>query len=208
MFRYEKEMIPILRRHLSDIYNTKYFLEEFSSGIGIADLVFTTKKFEKRKTLDDFESMFYIINYLNKKNQIINITELITKYNLKKDKLYILIQFLKELECIVGLADDKFIIKKSYLPCLKDIFSIEAKLFDWKKGFYQALRYKHYSHKSFLAISEKYSHRVDKELLKVNNIGLISVSHTGIEILINPKKNNPINKTAFYYLSESFVSQL
>jgi hypothetical protein len=44
--------------------------------------------------------------------------------------------------------------------------------------------------------------------LKENNIGLIAVSPSDIDILINPKKNNPINKTAYYYLSERFVSQI
>lgn len=208
MFRYEKDMIPVLREHLSKIYNTEHFLEEFSSGMGRADLVFTTKEFEQRNTLEDFEAMFYVINYFNTKNKKIIIADLISKHNLRKDKLFILIQFLKELNYIVDYDEGRIIIKQNYQPCLQDLFSIEAKLEDWKKGFYQALRYKHYSHKSFLAISYKYCHRVDKVLLKENNIGLIAVSPNSIDILINPKKTNPINKTAYYYLSESFVSQI
>lgn len=44
MFRYEKDMIPVLRENLAQVYNTEFFLEEFSSGLGIADLVFTTNE--------------------------------------------------------------------------------------------------------------------------------------------------------------------
>jgi len=208
MFRFEKDMIPVLREHLSKIYKTAHFLEEFSSGMGRADLVFTTKEFEKRNTLEDFEAMFYVINYLNTKNRKIVIADLISKYNLKKDKFLILIHFLKGLNYIVDYDEVRIIIKQNYQPCLQDLYSIEAKLEDWKSGLYQALRYKHYSHKSFLAISYKYCHRVDKVLLKANNIGLIAVSQNSIDILINPKKTNPINKTAYYYLSEIFVSQI
>ena len=127
---------------------------------------------------------------------------------MKKEKFSILIHFLKELNYIVDYDEFRIIIKQNYQPGLQDLYSIEAKLEDWKSGFYQALRYKHYSHKSFLAISNKYCHRVDKVLLKENNIGLIAVSPNSIDILINPKKTNPINKTAYYYLSEIFVSQI
>ena len=140
MFRYEKDMIPVLREHLSKIYNTEHFLEEFSSGMGRADLVFTTKEFEQRNTLEDFEAMFYVLNYFNRKNKKIIIADLVSKHNLKKDKFFILIQFLKELNYIVDYDEGRIIIKQNYQPCLQDLFSVEAKLEDWKKGFYQALR--------------------------------------------------------------------
>ncbi|WP_315817377.1 hypothetical protein [Paraflavitalea speifideaquila] len=42
MFRYEKEMIPVLVENLAKIFNTQYIAKEFSTGNGIADLVFTT----------------------------------------------------------------------------------------------------------------------------------------------------------------------
>ncbi len=207
MFRYEKDMIPVLREHLSQIYNTEHFLEEFSSGMGIADLVFTTKDFVRRNTLGDFESMFYLVNYFNGKNRIITVTDTVSKNKLKKEKFLSLIRYLKDLNYIVEYDEGRIVIKQNYKPCLWDLFSVEAKLEDWRKGFYQALRYKHYSNKSFLAISHKYYHRVDKVLLRRNNIGLISVSPNNIDIVINPRKADPINKTAHYYLCESFVSK-
>jgi hypothetical protein len=208
MFRYEKDMIPVLREHLTQVYKTDFFLEEFSSGLGIADLVFTTKKIDVRDTLVDYESMFYIINYFNIINIKINPAELIATHNLKKDKFSKVIRFLTELNFIVRYNDGNFIVKQCFTPCLQNIYSIEAKLEDWKKGFYQALRYRQYSQKCFLAISKEYAHRVDTELLKTNNVGLISVSPTSIEIVINPSYQEPTNKTAFYFLSESFVTKL
>src|ERR1035437_758727 len=208
MFRFEKDMIPVLREHLSLIYNTEHFVEEFSSGLGIADLVFTTKKVDVRDKLVDYESMYYILNYFNNINHIIIPADLISKYNLKKGKFCDVIRLLKGLNCIVEYTEGQFIVERNYKPCLYDLNSIEAKLGDWKKGFYQALRYKHYSHKCFLAISYEYAHRVDKNLLKTNNVGLISVFPTKIEILFDPIKEEPVNKTAFYYLSETFASKL
>jgi len=208
MFRYEKDMIPVLREQLTQVYKTEFFLEEFSSGLGIADLVFTTKKIDVRDTLVDYESMFYIINYFNIINTKIDPASLISSHNLKKDKFNKVIRFLTDLNFIIWHNDGHFIVKQSFKPCLRNLFSIEAKLLDWKKGFYQAMRYRQYSQKCFLAISKEYAHRVDTKLLETNNVGLISVSPTEIEILINPLYQEPTNTTAFYFLSETFVSKL
>lgn len=208
MFRYEKDMIPVLRENLTQVYKTVFFLEEFSSGLGIADLVFTTNKIDVRGTLVDYESMFYIINYFNIINIKFNPAELIATHNLKKDKFNKVIRFLTDLNFVVRHNDGHFIVKQCFTPCLQTLYSIEAKLEDWKKGYYQALRYRQYSQKCFLAISKDYVHRVDRELLKTNNVGLISVSPSTIEIIINPLYQEPTNKTAFYFLSESFALKL
>lgn len=208
MFRFERDMIPVLKENLSYIYNTEHFVEEFSSGLGIADLVFTTQKVDVRDKMVDYESMYYILNYFNNTNHIINPAELISKYSLKKGKLYEVISLLKDLKYITDYKEGLFIVLRNYKPCLLDLNSVEAKLGDWKKGFYQALRYKHYSHKCFLAISNEYAHRVDKNLLKTNNVGLISVFPTKIEIILDPLMEEPVNKTAFYFLSENFASKL
>jgi hypothetical protein len=201
-------MIPILREHLSRIYNTEHFVEEFPCGLGIADLVFTTQEVDDRRTLVDFESMFYITNYFNTKNKKVILSELYSNNNLKKDKFANVVRYLKETNCIIDYNDGQILIQQNYQPCLQDLYSVEAKLSDWKKGFYQALRYKNYSHKSFLAISYEYAHRVDNDLLKTNNVGLISVFPDKIEIVINPHKREPDNTTAFYYSSESFVARM
>ena len=61
---------------------------------------------------------------------------------------------------------------------------------------------------SFLALSSEYIHRVDKDLLIKNNIGLISVSPEKTRIIINPKKDNPKDEIAFFYLGEKFTKEV
>ncbi|MGI6311434.1 MAG: hypothetical protein ACOXZU_07875 [Bacteroidales bacterium] len=208
MFRYEKDMIPVLRENLAQVYNTEFFLEEFSSGLGIADLVFTTNEINIRDTIVDYESMFYILNYFDIINVKFNSADFVATHNLKKDKFNKVIRFLTDLNFVVSLSGGYFMVKQCFTPCLQTLYSIEAKLEDWKKGYYQALRYRQYSQKCFLAISKEYVHRVDKELLKANNVGLISVSPSSIETIINPLYQEPTNKTAFFFLSECFASKL
>lgn len=199
MFRYEKDMIPVLRENLAQVYNTEFFLEEFSSGLGIADLVFTTNEINIRDTIVDYESMFYILNYFDIINVKFNSADFVATHNLKKDKFNKVIRFLTDLNFVVSLSGGYFMVKQCFTPCLQTLYSIEAKLEDWKKGYYQALRYRQYSQKCFLAISKEYVHRVDKELLKANNVGLISVSPSSIETIINPLYQEPTNKTAFSF---------
>jgi hypothetical protein len=209
MFRYEKDMIPILKEHLSTMFNTNYFVEEFSTGIGIADLVFTQNIEARTTSINDFESISYILNNINSnKSKKISIEDRLNTNKLSKAKFLKLISFLEELECISIMDNNIIKVKKQYKPRTDELYSIEAKLRDWRGGLYQALRYKNYSHKCYLAISQSYLRLVDIELLKLNNVGLISVSNDSIEIILKPKKENPINKIAQFYLSENFVSKI
>jgi len=171
-------------------------------------LVFTTNEINIRDTIVDYESMFYILNYFDIINVKFNSADFVATHNLKKDKFNKVIRFLTDLNFVVSLSGGYFMVKQCFTPCLQTLYSIEAKLEDWKKGYYQALRYRQYSQKCFLAISKEYVHRVDKELLKANNVGLISVSPSSIETIINPLYQEPTNKTAFFFLSECFASKL
>ena len=45
------------------------------------------------------------------------------------------------------------------------IIAIEAKLSDWKNGFYQALRYRYFANQSYLAIKNGYIKNIDKSTL-------------------------------------------
>ncbi len=94
---------------------------------------------------------------------------------------------------------------RKYKAHTQNLFSIEAKLKDWKSGFYQALRYKFFSNKSYLAYPKQYIHRVDLELLKQHNIGLIAVDNDSIEFVYAPKVEKPQDKISHLFLSEMFA---
>ncbi len=209
MFNFEKEMIPILRKYLSEKYQISdwYFLSEFNSGNWIADLVFVTEKDNNREAmLLDYELIFTILKYFNRKNKIIEIKKFYKDTFLTKKQVLNLINFLLKNEILEKINENEFFVKNTYSPPIKKIISIEAKLNDWKGWFYQALRYKTYSHESYLAISEDFAHRVDLNLLKEHNIGLIVVSHEKINIALKVKKENPTNSVAHAYLAEKIMN--
>jgi hypothetical protein len=207
MFKFEKDMIPVLKKCLSEKYQTAYFIDEFNSGNGIADLVFTTEKINNNKRyILDYELIHIVFKYFNRKNKKIEVKKLFKDTFLTKKQTYGLIKYLLENDILEPIDKENFYVKKKYSPPIKKIISIEAKLFDWKGGFYQALRYKAYSHKSYLAISEEFAHRVDRDLLKEHNIGLIIVSPEKIDFSINIINEKPSNIVAHAYLSEKMAN--
>lgn len=206
MFKYEKNMIPVLKEYLVKKYTKSYFINEFNSGNGIADLVYSTEVEEQKRIILDYRLIYVALNFLNKKNKMIKIKKFYENTFLSKRKAIELINFLLENGNLEQIDEDNVLIKGEYVAPVKNITSIEAKLFDWKKGLCQALRYKSYSNQSYLAISKEFFHRVDLNLLKENNIGLIVVAPNEVQITLNPKIRKPSNIVAHTYLAEKFYS--
>jgi len=61
------------------------------------------------------------------------------------------------------------------MPLSGTVVAIEAKVSDWRRGLQQALPYRLCSHMTFLAISARYLHRVDRVMLGKFGVGLIAV---------------------------------
>ena len=59
---------------------------------------------------------------------------------------------------------------------------------DWKAGLEQAARYKQYANEVYVAVSSEHISKIDKELLKNMNIGLMSVSQGKLRIPVKAKK--------------------
>ncbi len=77
----------------------------------------------------------------------------------------------------------------------KTIIAMEFKLKDWKKAFIQAFTYLLIANYVYIVLYHKNIKNVDKDLLKINGIGLISATKNRYRIILKPKKNNKIDKT-------------
>jgi hypothetical protein len=202
MFQFEKEMIPVLIEKLSMLYHTNYFLLEFNSGNGVADLVFTTEMSNESLMLNDYGMMsLFTSSFLGQKEIH---KESLYKQTSDKARLERLLAYLEGKDYI-DFDEENILFIKQYKPHTKNLIAIEAKLKDWKSGFYQALRYQFFSHQTFLAYPSEFIHRIDLNLLKEYNIGLISVDIDEINIIINPKEKKPKDITSYYFLSENFA---
>jgi hypothetical protein len=206
MFRYEKDMIPVLKIFFKEKFNQSLSVEELNTGIGIADVVFTKMINKREYYFDNFELLYHTLTLLNRKNKRIYEIDFVTRFS--KKQINSMIEKFLSMELIEEYCSDFFYVKNRLTPTIDEFYAVEAKLENWKCGFYQALRYKNFAQKSFLALSSEYIHRVDKDLLAQNNIGLISVSVDNTRIIISPKKNTPKDAIAFFYLGEKFTKDV
>jgi len=206
MFRYEKDMIPVLKEFFKERFNQYLSVEELNTGIGIADIVFSNKINRRDYYFDNFELLFHTLTLINRKNKKISEIDFVTRFSKKQIKS--IIEKYLSMELIEEFDSEYYYIKNKLTPSITEFSAIEAKLKDWKSGLYQAIRYKNFAQKSFLALSSEYIHRVDKNLLLENNIGLISVSIDNTRILINPRKDAPNDEVAYFYLGEKFTKNI
>lgn len=204
MVQLESELIPIISGARHQLKGGKGVAVEVSSGYGIADLVF----FEfNQKVVDqrvrnginpiDGGNLLRIIIELQKysKNETISITSLRRVTSSIKE------------EMITYLIDNNFLIREAgssksfrkgldYENGLKDVVAIEAKLKDWKRGLYQAYRYRSYADRSYLAVYTKYINAPLKnmEQFRKYNVGLIEVGEDGVKVHFEPKKEASSDK--------------
>lgn len=72
--------------------------------------------------------------------------------------------------------------------------AIEFKICDWKTGLKQAKRNRILFPYNTLAIWKDFSHRVNKDELETEGIGLIVISHNESDQLLNPKRSPYIDR--------------
>lgn len=205
MFKYEKEMIPVLEQEFVKKYSNASMIREFNSGNGIADLTIAVESDVKPTvSIKNYSEMYYLTNFFNRKGKRIFSQKLIKENKLDKKTLYTLIKKLIKGNYLIQ-QDESYVVLELYKPSVKRFIAIEAKLNKWKEGFYQASRYRCFSHKSYLALPHDKIKNVDIDMLSAYKIGLISVFKDMIKIINNPPLQSPKNITAYYHLTESVI---
>lgn len=218
MVRWESELIPILSGAKSKLKGGHKEAVEVASGYGVADLVF----FEFNKNIVN-ERIKQRLNPIEQANLIRLLIEL--EHYAKDESINITAlkksaPFLKE-EVITYLVEHNFLVKNydeknklsfkkgiSYQNGLEGVIAIEAKLKDWKRGLYQAYRYRSYADKSYLAI---YTKSIATPLRNIDefkkyNVGLIEVMDTGVKVHFNPKKEKRADAYTKAVAYESLLS--
>jgi len=195
-FKFENEMVDYMIDPLSKIFNTKNYLTEFQTGNGIPDVIFA-------QNIDKNNEKF---NY----NEFSLISRLLRKKNILEDELQNnRIKSYLTSNGYITENNNKFIVQKRKLnAAVENIIAIEAKLSDWKNGFYQALRYRYFANQSYLAIKNVYIKNIDKNLLKEYGIGLISVNENGTKIVLKAKKQKPLDPISNLYSAQQIILKL
>lgn len=79
-----------------------------------------------------------------------------------------------------------FSVKNQNRDLSKRFVAIEVKIKDWKQGLYQAVQYKTFAERSYLALYEEYADGVDIKMFQKYNVGLIIFNETEIVVKSTP----------------------
>lgn len=199
-------------KQLENIFIQEGFFtrQELGVGYGVADLVVIKKEKVNpdscalRKRYGQFgkllrEEYFKVLQLLPDEHsgrKPVDVDYLIEKTHLTRSFLkYTILRSLAEKKYIKS-EDEKFYFKvNGWMPIANEVIAIEAKMRDWQRGLVQANRYKIFADKVFLAIPSDISNRVDRNLLKKHNIGLIVFSpESNIKkVSLAPRKTRPMD---------------
>jgi len=206
MFSSEKQLVEKLVLDLQEKYNTQYIVRELRGGNNIADIVYTTDINRDNIVFDEYFNAYYYFNIIYKKKKIhIDDTRI---SDLKTSKKFY--NFLRELEELgyVKIEGNYVTSVKKIDAVTKNFIAVEAKISDWRAGLEQAIRYKQYADEVYVAVSSEYVDKVDKDLLRSMNIGLMSVSDGKLKIPVKAKREKVEKLDIQYYIEDRFLKQL
>lgn len=200
----ESSLIPIIQEAGRDIFSQKYktnfdSVVEVGATHGIADVVFYNYDDEavakrERMQIAPIESQDVLKTLLLIKNKRkLTFTYLVETLPFSEQKLKRDILGYLEETGIVTREKDYYMVDYQYDIGLKKSVAIEAKVRDWKRGLYQAQRYRWFAEASYLAIYEDYITQPQKNLnlFEFYNVGLLSVGNNGVDVLYSPKSQKP-----------------
>ena len=172
---------------------------EFSVGRGIADLYIVDEDqiaLRKRKDLAvpavTDKTQNQIVEIISRADGIRyeELLEYLSQHKLINTKHHLSMLF--EQGVIYSNDTQRIYVKEiADANIIKHSVAIEAKVRDWRKGIKQALRYKNFADKSYLALYESHVNvaRDNLHVFETLNIGLIGVSDTGINVYYEPTAN-------------------
>ena len=174
---------------------------EISAGFGIADIVFFQFNEEivadrRKRQLQPIPSEEIIKTlFLIRNRKRISLTYLANTLPFGEKQLkFRVLRFLEEKGLISKIDTDNYTINYRYVIGLNRSVAIEAKVKDWKRGLYQAYRYKWFADASYLALYKSYVEQPKNniQLFKKLNVGLLSVSESQVEeVIYRPVRERP-----------------
>jgi len=206
MFTSEKVLVDKLVIDLQEKYDTQYIVRELRGGNNIADIVYTTDLNRDSIVFNEYFNAYYYFNGIYNKKSVA-IKEIQISNPMIDKKFHDFLHKLEEMGYI--RIDSNYITSiKNIDAVTKNLIAVEAKLSDWKAGLEQATRYKQYANEVYIAISSEHINKVDKDLLRDMNIGLMSVSQGNLRIPVKAKKEKVKKLDIQYYIADRFLKQL
>lgn len=211
-----KNKSKILRGTFSGAYRGFESTDEMVSDFGVVDVLFykfRSNYLAKRRTASNISSSDLINTLLyvgSDKSKIFSVTSLKSLLPYTENEIEKILLKHEKLGLIKRLKGKNYRAIYNYKIGLQTGLAIELKLKDWKRGFYQAYRYKWFAEISYLALYSRHAKQAIKniELFKRYNVGLIQIfDDETIEIIYKPKAEKPLSVKSRAFANESLVKK-
>jgi hypothetical protein len=203
------KLIPILSHEGS---TSKFFIHEFNSQFGIADLVFGTTNRTTRKQIErqpiNINWMFPLTTF--EKNQKFTFEEFELRFSLSKSMAKKRLQEYEDSGFISQHQNGVYIVSQTYKPVTNLVISIEAKLKHWRRALLQAGRYRRFSDYSFVLLDKNFANPAVEHIeeFQLNNVGLILMEGDRFEVIYTPNRNLKKMKEYLLRLNEVVLGHL
>lgn len=195
-----------------------YTRKELGVGYGIADLVLfrpdiknCLKRLDRKQLKpllnEGYFKVFDSLSDIESDTAPTKLDDLKTKIHYSSSFLkYKLLKELKKAKYVKEVERNYYFKINGWLPIGKELIAIEAKLKDWRRGFYQANRYRVFADKVYLAVPFNIAKKVDISLLRKHGVGLIAfdAENNMKKIMLEARKKEMFSETKRNYASEYF----
>ncbi len=210
MFATENELVKDFKkqskRFLAELFEKTihryFYIEEFNSSFGIADIVLGTFRpyLSKRMNRKSVDSNWVASLSAFQKNEKISVEKFMRICGVTRQTALDKLKNYTEAEFAKPIGPDMFQITNEYKTVTETVVSIEAKLKNWQRALRQANRYKKFSHLSFVLLDQRYARPAIRnlEMFRELNIGLITMDANKYDVHYVPERT--YLKNSSYYL--------
>lgn len=210
VFRTEEELV----QRLIQYHQNKFIVQEVGVGYGISDLLIIRNQAEMDRFIGKRQGVYLkhldevkVFDSIRKRKKRVQVDELQSELFISKSRLkYSIIKRLEEVGAVLRNGQT-YSRNPQFTLFSPDVTAIEAKLEDWTKGLAQAIRYKRFADKTYLALDEQYIHRADQSEFRRYNVGLMSVG-SRVKEVIKPTPDKPLDHLMRYKVAEEIISKL
>jgi hypothetical protein len=213
-------MIPIIEKYFNDLgYFTFTEVSVGGAGHGIADVIavklnpdkIIQRIKNKQHTSIKSEVLVELLKFITEGERGTSILSIEKRFSYSR--AYLKKNLINELikgHYVIDTGNNIYRKINHIVPLASEVIAIEAKKEAWVAATQQARRYQSYANRVYVALLKEFEHRVERERLKKNNIGLITVDvqKETAKTVWKSRYRRPLNMTTNFLAHEAIWERI
>ena len=122
------------------------------------------------------------------------------------------ISALESLGVVARSSQSGYVLASAFPETKWELWAFEVKVDHWQRALFQALQYRAFAHWVAVVISERWAHRVERQIerFRALNIGIIALDPQSgaIRSVLRPRKHPPASRFHYLYALGKFLAQV